>query len=236
MKLTELECGNCAAPLAAEQMDLRLGVARCIHCGAVFALEKIAGQRRSDQNETKIRPRVNLPAGMELVDLGSTMEIRRRWFSVKLFFLLFFCVFWNGFMVFWHVMAIASGAWFMSLFGLLHTAVGIGVAYGTAAGFLNTTVIRAGQGMLEVTHGPLPWGGNKSLPSHDIQQLFCCEHRHHSKNGVHYTFEVLAVSRNQAKDKLLDGLDDADQALFIEQELERFLGLKDREVEGELSR
>ena len=52
------------------------------------------------------------------MDLGTTLEIRRRWFTAAVLFLVFFCVFWNGFMIVWHGMAFASGAWFMSLFGL----------------------------------------------------------------------------------------------------------------------
>jgi hypothetical protein len=235
MKLVELCCKNCGASLQPENVSLQLFVARCPHCGAVFAVadpsrgEPATGEQRSP------RLRVPRPPRVELLDLGNSLEIRRSWFSPTLFFLLFFCIFWNGFMIVWHVMAISMGAWFMSLFGLLHTAVGIGVAYGTLAGFVNQTVIRVGQGLLEVQHGPLPWLGNKTLTAHEIKQLYCQEHTHHGKNGTSVTYSVELI-RNGERETLLKGLNECDQALFVEQELERFLKIEDQPVRGELAR
>ncbi|TXT35987.1 MAG: hypothetical protein FD138_1138, partial [Planctomycetota bacterium] len=54
----------------------------------------------------------------------------------------------------------------------------------------------------------------------------------HATTSMQY--EVYAVVNGQ-KQKLLGGLHEVDQALFVEQRLERYLGIEDRIVPGEMS-
>ncbi len=234
MELQELRCKSCGATIRPDSIIIRLSMARCDHCGAVFA---ISGLPTPDDGIAK-QPRIKvpMPRGLVVEDFGNSLEIRRRWFHALFIFLAFFCVFWNGFMIVWHSIALASGMWFMSLFGLLHTAVGIGLAWYTLAGFLNTTTIRARGGLIEITTGPIPWWGNTTLTAADIDQLYCKEKVSHGKNGTSCSYQVLVVTKANVRKPLLKGLPEADQALFIEQELERFLNIEDRPVRGEVSR
>jgi hypothetical protein len=87
---------------------------------------------------------------------------------------------------------------------------------------------------LSVTHGPLPWPGNLTLPRASLQQLFCEEQVRNGKNGVSYSYNVVAVLQDKSRVKLVTGLDAPEQALFIEQKLERQLGIADRSVAGEM--
>ena len=235
MELKELRCKSCGATISVDNFVERLAMARCGHCGAVFSVSGLPTAAGGTQ-EPQPRVKVPMPRGIRVEEFGSSLEIRRRWFSAMFIFLAFFCVFWNGFMIVWHTMALSSGAWFMSLFGLLHTAVGVGLAWFTLAGFLNTTTIRARRGLIEITSGPIPCGGNATLSTDDLDQLYCKERVSHSKNGTNYSYQVLAVTKANVRKTLLKGLSEADQALFIEQELERFLGIKDRSVRGEMPR
>lgn len=236
MELTELACKNCGAPLKADNVVEHLAMARCDHCGTVFALEQEQHDETPASEPRVLRPWVEMPKGIRVVDLGVSVELRRRWYSSKILFLLFFCVFWNGFMVVWHGIALASGTWIMSVFGLLHTGVGVFLAYTTAAGLLNTTSIRSGQGVLAVTHGPIPWRGKKEIVADQVRQLYCKENTQHTKNGTNCTYEVLVVKNTNVSESLVKGIDNAEQALFIEQELERRLHLEDEPVRGELPR
>jgi len=213
---------------------MRLAMARCDHCGAVFAIAGLATSHDDAAKQPRIK--VPMPRGIVVEDFGNSLEIRRRWFHAVFIFLAFFCVFWNGFMIAWHVIALSMGVWFMSLFGLLHTAVGIGLAWYTLAGFLNTTTIRASRGLIEITTGPVPWRGNATLPTDDIDQIYCKEQVSHGKNGTSCSYQVLIVTKANVRKPLLKGLPDADQALFVEQELERFLNIEDRPVRGEIAR
>ncbi len=236
MEISELRCKSCGAPLAAENVVEHLAMARCSHCGAVMALEGLHGWTDQAGGEPKSRPPVPMPPGIRVEHPSGQFQITRRWYNHGLWFLLVFCIFWNGFMIVWHSIALSQGAWFMSAFGLIHTLVGIGVAYITLAGFLNTTEIRVRYGELTIRSGPVPFPGNKTMRTDDIEQLYTKERISHTKNGVSYRYEVLAVKRDGRQEPLLKGLTEAEQALFIEQQLEQFLGIRDRPVPGELAR
>lgn len=235
MELLELACKNCGSQLEPESISTELNAARCTHCNALFAIA-LPQQQNAESTRKGPRPKVPMPKGFEVSELGHEFVIKRRWYSPALFFLLFFCIFWNGFMVVWHTMALTTGAWFMSLFGLIHTAVGIGIAYGTLAGFLNTTEIKMGRGTLILKHGPVPWKGNKDIAAHSIRQLYCKEKITRGKNGTHHRYSVEAVLDTDKRETLVKGLQKAEQALFIEQQLESRLGIQDQATPGELPR
>lgn len=229
-QLVELKCRNCGSALSPEDISPQLAAARCRHCQSLFALPVAAGGR------TIPRPEVPLPGNFQFRDDGRTLELTRRWRGFRAWFLLFFSLFWNGFMIVWHVISISTGAWVMSLFGLIHTGVGVFLAYYTAALFLNRTVIRANATTLDVKSGPLPWKGDISLPSSAVSQLYCKEKISHGKNGSSASYRVEAVLDGNRRETLVSGLDNADHALFIEQQLERHLKIADVPVAGEHGR
>ncbi|NLF71841.1 MAG: hypothetical protein GX575_22660 [Candidatus Anammoximicrobium sp.] len=234
MKLVELHCKSCGATLKPENVVERLAMARCDHCGAVFGIEGLP--LSSEAQASRQRAPVPMPPGIEVSPFGGSLEITRRWFALPFVFLAFFCVFWDGFMVAWHAIALSTGAWFMSAFGLLHTAVGVGLTYYTVAGFVNRTVIRAGQGLIEIRHGPLPWPGNKEFVAHEVAQLYSKEKVQHGKNGTQCAYTIHAIMADDRRETLVGGLTEAEQALYIEQQLEQFLGIRDEPVPGELPR
>lgn len=229
--LVELKCRNCGSPLSPESISPQLAAARCPHCNALFALPASVAEPKSIP-----RPDVALPKRFVVDRDGDAVTITRRWFSPAAFFMLVFALFWNGFLVVWHGIALSSGMWFMSLFGLIHTGVGLWLIYWVAAMFLNSTVIRASHEWLQVRSGPLPWRGNQDLERGVVRQLYCTEKVTHGKNGSSARYGVEVVLEGNRRETLVKGLDDADQALFIEQQLEKHLGIDDVPVEGEHGR
>jgi hypothetical protein len=79
-----------------------------------------------------------------------------------------------------------------------------------------------------VQHGPLPslFARNAAIEKHGVQQLYSAKH------GPQ--FAVLAKLRSGEPFRLVAPLITAEQALFVEQQLEKALGLADFAVEGEL--
>jgi len=233
MKLVAMQCHNCGAPLEQSDISEQLAVAKCSHCSAIFSIEK---DDDTPQAGKAHRQEVPMPKGLVIHNLGSRLEIVRRWLSPVAIPLVIFCVFWNVFMIVWHSIALSSGAWFMSVFGLIHTGVGIGLAYTTLAIFLNRTTISVDQASLTIQHAPIPWRGSGTTHACDIDQIFCREKISHGKNSTRITYQVFIIDKKGQKKKLLSGLDDIDQALFIEQELERFFKIDDQAVRGEIPR
>jgi hypothetical protein len=97
-------------------------------------------------------------------------------------------------------------------------------------GFVNSTVITVESDQLTIKHRPLPWLGNRTLYRNDFIQLYCEEVR--NKNGSSYRLN--AVLQNHKKLKLISGIQDRSQAIYFEREIERFMGIENVHVDGEM--
>lgn len=228
-RLIELKCRNCGSQLAPEDISPQLAAARCRHCNALFAIPASGPQ-------TIPRPEEPLPKGFTIERGMDSVTITRRWLTPAAWFLLFFAVIWNGFMIVWHALALGSGMWFMSAFGLIHTGVGLFLIYTVLGLFLNTTVIRATPFEILVSIGPVPWKGNKRIAADAVEQFYCKEKVTRGKNGATSTYQVEAVLRGNLRETLAGGFPEPGQALFVEQEIERHLRIKDVPVAGEHGR
>jgi hypothetical protein len=146
-------------------------LARCSNADTVFSssLLDVSSDRLTPPAavpERQDRAPVAMPKNMTMLDMGDILQISYKWFGPKFIFLIIFCAFWDGFMIFWHGMALASGAWFMSLFGLLHTFVGVGLTYYTRWPALFTPRrFKTSQCVIGIWHHPLPLlgRGNKQV-------------------------------------------------------------------------
>lgn len=175
------------------------------------------------------------PGGIIVTDTDGGLRIERRWFSPKHIFFAVFSVIWWGFLVVWYGITLSTGApLIFSLFPLIHVAAGVFVAYMALTGFVNRTLFTVQDGVLTVKHGPLPWPGNRSITTADIQQLYCEERRHNGKNGPSYTYRLSAVLRGGTSLVVLDGLDTPDIPRFVEERVERMLHIGDAPVTGEM--
>ena len=235
-----LTCDKCGAAFRQGDLDLERGIATCLYCHAV---SRLAGVSDSDEDRPaatreKDRPPVPRPEGIAVVEDGRTLRITRRWFHPMLFFLLFFCIAWDSFLIFWYSMALGVGSGPFSIiaviFPVVHVAVGVGLTYFTLAGFLNRTSIEAASGELTIRHGPIPWRGNRSIPVDDLDQLYSEERVSRGRQGAtSTTYRLNAVLKDGRKLKLLSGLPEPDQALYLEQAIEEHLGIQDRKMRGE---
>lgn len=226
-------CPSCRVPVAAEDIALDTGLAKCRTCNNVFRFDNAP-----ELAAPKVRPRTNVgkPRSVVSTEADGGLTVHYRWFSPKYLFLAFFCLFWDGFLVFWYALALPSGNPVMIFFPLLHVAVGIGLTYATLAGFVNTTTLRLDPWRLRVHHHPLPWGRPVELEIGEVKQLFCDEKITRGKNGPSYTYNLNALLRDGSRRKVIGGLDTADLPLYLEQHAESWMRIEDEPVAGELPR
>lgn len=228
-----LQCPSCASPLREEAFDRDQGHVKCAYCGALMLIP-VAGNRPAAFRE---RPPVPLPDRMELRHTPHGIEITQRWFHVVVLFLIPFCLVWDGFLVFWYTNALRSGAPLAAaLFPLVHVAVGVGLTYYTVACLVNKTRLTVERGEVVITHGPLPWFGYRRVPGVMIDQLYAKSHVTHGKNGPRTDYQLCYVNTTGRHEKLHANHLTSDQALYLEQQLEKALGIQDRAVPGELPR
>ncbi|MDY7230752.1 hypothetical protein [Hyalangium rubrum] len=237
----QLSCEVCHSPLRAEDVRLDLAVAKCHACNAVYDLSGRKARGLSAQRPEKLplRPKVALPSNFRVEEDGPTTRISWRWFNpLTHLFLAFFCIAWDGFLVVWYGIALnmEDKPIIMILFPIAHVAVGVGLTYSTLTGFVNRTRIEVNRDQLTIRHGPLPWRGNQDLPGRQLTQLYGEEVARTNKGSTTYSYDLLALDREGRKVKLLSGLTEKDQVLYLEQTLERKLGIEDAAVDGELAR
>src|SRR5690349_11378767 len=125
----EMKCPACSAALAPADLDRARALARCSFCGTLVDL---AG--RADPSGGAFaaceRPEVPLPPRFRVARGEPGLSVSWRWFTPAAFFLVFFCVAWDGFLVFWYGMAAKQGAPLVFfLFPLIHVSVGVGISY-----------------------------------------------------------------------------------------------------------
>lgn len=109
------------------------------------------------------------------------------------------------------------------------------MGYYAAALWINKTHIHADYSRLTVRNGPLPWFGNKTIETPDIKQLYIAKRVRHAKGGsTIIRYDLRTKLRSGADIKLVSGLEEVEQATFLEEQLERHLGIKNKPVPEEI--
>lgn len=236
----QIRCRSCGKDVPAEDVNLDKGLAKCRACHAVF---DFSGQVKTAAAPKRNRGEIPMPANLVVAESPTSLAVVRRWGRGPAIFLIFFAGFWN-LVVSVFVVAAASGTLkdeqgqrpgaFIWLFLAPFILVGAGTAYVALAFLLNRTTIKVEGTALTVTHGPIRWPGARTLDAAQIHQLYCTEYVAYRQNNVpQYRLVVNALMLDGSRLKLIKGVEDAGQALYLEQLLERHLGIEDRPVREE---
>jgi len=187
-----------------------------------------------DKIETTSEP---LPGGFEIEFFDDYMKITKTWFNIFNFIGLLICtLLFNGLWMGSGFLELLTGdrEWFLKLFALVFVFLGVGLAYFSIATFSNTTQILVSRDMIEIKHRPIPWFGNKRVDVNNLKQLLVKEKSWGSSNGSpRLTYNVHGLTKEDKLFKLVTGLETGNQALYIEQEIEKYLGIENVQVDGE---
>lgn len=221
----EVHCGSCQAIVGPANIDVQRELATCTRCGRLTDLRsppEAPAQARPAPVKRRARPPVQLPVGMSMTTMPDKLVIRRRWLRQKHWFLL--CIMGGaGAYVAYLWTTLEPSVWL-----ILGTLFVLSWNYNLAAMFLNSTAISAAADGVSVQHGPLPslFARNAAAAKSQIEQLYVVTF------GAAFAVEAKLVSGPPLR--LVAPLITADQAMFVEQTLERALGITDFAVEGEL--
>lgn len=250
----QLSCIACGQLILAEDVNLQNMVAKCRNCNAVFSfapanadaskssiletVQELVKEANRQQNSTLARPtdgrKIEMPKGViterDFAELRFIIPWRntRRWG----FFLLFTIV-WNAILTPFIVMSLATGEWRILLFASLHILVGVSFLTYTLGLMLNkTSIVVTSQGV-DIKNGPIPipFNPNRFMAVRDIEQLFVEEYVPSSTNGrPDYTYAITALTTSAERQRLVGGFSQPGHALYLEQEMETFLNIKDKPV------
>ncbi len=235
-----MHCKTCGVVIEESWLETKRGLVRCRNCDTVTELAR--SQAGPSVQRPWERPPVALPRGFECEQRGERLTIRWRWFSMQGFLMVFVLAGWG--LVFGLTYAKYQGGE-LSLSGtelaeqalifLVFCLSAAWLGYLAATNFINSTIITTSVNALHIRHTPLPWPGGGRVDS--IRQLFSKQRVHrHRKRGRSYSYELHALLAGGKRRKLVGGLDEAAQALWLERALEEQLGIQDRPVSGEIQR
>jgi len=226
--LITLRCPTCGGKITTLPNSSRVV---CEYCGNEHIVRGLA------HPEPQSRGPAPQPAEIAVEREGRSLTLVRRWFSWKYIPLLFFCIAWDGFLLFWYSMAFSGKApWIMIVFPMAHVAVGVWLTYSTVAGFFNRTYVEITPQEIAVWHDPFPWPGEATIATPAVKQIYCKEKVSQGRRSTSYHYDLYVVLSDGRARKLVSGLESPDVALFIEQQMEGWLRIPDRPVPGELER
>jgi len=202
--MKKLSCKSCGSALQVDGFDRRLAVVHCSHCGVMYDLTKSRAEANTLQNPVAQTSPDTTRTNKQNPESGAESEI-----------------------------LLSSGR--PGFVHIIFVLVALGVLYRASANLFNSTTITADENQLTVRHSPIPWLPAPTISSSSVEQLFVSEGHTESKNGRRTPYYVLnAVLRDNSLKQLSSSLPDIEQALYLEQEFESVLHIRDRRVAGEV--
>ncbi|MEM9954415.1 MAG: hypothetical protein AAF846_22590 [Chloroflexota bacterium] len=236
----QLECPQCSKPLDEKHIDPRANIVTCDTCGAVFSTPS---SRVSSSHKSK-KDAVTIPKRFTVNLTGESLQIAYKHNACMGIVVGVFALFWNGMLwavfvptfLFAGISSVSESNWeglIFPLFLIPFILVGLFVAYTALFQLLNTTTVRATHKALSIQHRPMSIPFDKTIDTNTIQQLFTKRKVTSGSGGDTITYDVYMMTNEGKKKKLLAGFSEAEQALYIEDQLEEFLGIIDEYVEGQ---
>lgn len=235
----KLSCPDCQKPVPANDVNIKLGIGKCLACDAVFSLaDQVGAPLGSLRGKLPESP----PRNFRIDDFGPDLTISWSWYTHAIWFLVAFAIFWNGILAVWYYQVFhdffktqghKTAPLIALVFSSFHLLAGVGAAYVCLVTIFNRTEVRLRGGELTVTLGPWPAWGNRRVLSADIAQLFCTEHAHRGKRSTSYTYSLNALLTSGERMDLVNNIQQVSDALYLERAIENRLAIRDRRVAGE---
>lgn len=165
---------------------------------------------------------------------GNALVIVQRWRGERTIGLLIFSLVWITFGGFfsWNWLTRFGAQPLLpiqldpSLFILgMQFFVGFVLFYLALTALLNRTQLTVSRTHITIQHSPLPWWGNGSFPTQNLKSLNVQKSKFGQGKGEQmvHKLEVHAVFTDGGKAKLIGGFDTQNDALVVQQEIERYL-------------
>ncbi|NMO17772.1 hypothetical protein HPC49_08050 [Pyxidicoccus fallax] len=234
----QLCCAACAAPYHANDVSLALKLARCHACDVVYDLAEREGPRLA-RAPREPSPKLSVPRFFNVEETEEATRISWTWFRMEYLIIGGWGFALDVFSTALLARGLSNGSPLEPGavgFLCLMLAAGLALTYCALTGFLNKTTIEAREDRLVIRHGPLPWPGNLELSRGELKQLYGKENARRPVFAWHgQGWNLNALDAAGRKRTLLHRLEEPEQVLYLEQQLEKRLGIEDAPVKGELA-
>ena len=212
-----LHCPKCASEIPADNINLDRLLAKCQQCNNVFGFASAFPSRQS----------VEKPSHIKISRKPDSLKISWDWVKSARVVFVTLAVMWNSIMLLWAFMRWDPFEWWMMFGWGASLAIGIGLIYLAFASFSNRQVVEVTRKAISYRNEPYKIRDVKLVDAHLIDQLFTKEVLFASQYGSGRAYVIYALMRDGSHiSLLLPSFSDAEHALYIEQEIEAFLGIQ----------
>lgn len=221
----KVNCPSCSQNVGADQINLEKSLAKCGSCDVIFSIEE---EVKSLSEEKKIKQEHFRPEGIDLFhfknDLEITLEGQPSNWDISLWGLFFLiagiCVFMSinkGIALLYPFLAIMATLYFT--FRMINYKK-------------NRVYIDINNESLTVRHSPGSFVKNQSFSAEDIDQVYLKQSITQAtmKGSYYMDLYVIVNGRDGQFHQRLFGVSTLSKAKYLEQEIEKYLGIEDRKV------
>lgn len=171
---------------------------------------------------------IELPRYVRVDYYDDYMRISKRWRGMSTIFLTLFLVIWLYVTILIAVEVFGEGrTTVLMAVLLLFFVVACSIFYSTAANWVNRTNVFVSQNAIEIKRAPMPWPGNKRVEINEIEQFYVKTRITGSRDKRQVNYELHFIEKNKNDVMLLTGFGSKPGLLFVEQEIEKYLGIVD---------
>ncbi|MFT6335421.1 MAG: hypothetical protein ACI86M_000893 [Saprospiraceae bacterium] len=217
-----INCPKCSCETPAANIDLSDKLAKCDNCNAIFSIKyKVVELQTVTLNEE-----IAKPVGVDILEYNGQLELT---LDQPVSILHILSVSLSPFLAFMFLGVFASKG--VALLAYLSAAFAFAFIFSLVSLIRykrNKIFMTATQEELSIEYRPKNFVNDKFYSAKSIEQLFVTKDPH----GLCLQM-VINESEGQKTQKLIGRFSDITKAKYIEQEIEKFLGIKNKRVSGE---
>lgn len=224
VEFIKVSCPSCDSMVPAEHIDLNSKIGKCSNCQALFSVEK---DLQHLQTNVKMREKLKRPAGVEIFQFKDELEIEVvQPLSVLQIINLLLSPFVLIFSILIYFLKGEPGAMGFIIASVLLTAYGIYYLFRRKE---HKIFINIDEDKVSVQRRPNNWTKDQFFNRSEIEQVYVMQ----AADGLALCFVIDGIE-GQKHVKVLTRMTNISEAKYMEQEIERYLGITDRVVSGEL--
>lgn len=230
-KVQKVDCPSCAETIPGEHLNIQTNIAKCNSCDIIFSISEQV-EKLSHQND--ISQELLRPEGVELTHFQDELDISvaSPWTNLEVILVSFF-----------PLLVIIITSIFIERFAATTVSVTAVISFWVvsiisyiAYFFIrkkHKTYIHIDDQDLSIEWRPKKFNRDKKYAIEDIDQVYIKSITSSSGTRGVGIFMLVNDVRGQRKVELIKSVNSRTKAKYIEQEIERYLGIKDRRVPDE---
>jgi len=218
-----IHCPSCSESIMAEDINIQDKICKCGHCHVVFSIEHSTDALKSNP----IKEEIQRPEGVDLIYFKDDLEISVKQPQMILDIILISLVPFIS--IFAFLLYFLKGEEMGMPIGLISMAISSAVIFRMLRNKRNKIYLLLTEKELAVEWRPNNLIKDKHYNIEDIDQIYV----KNTPEGI-ALYMVVNTVNGQSHQKLIARMDDISKARYIEQEMERYMGITDKRVMGEL--